>query len=142
MVVVQMTERILKVLIIGGNHHGETAFIPHITLNPLNPIPHWTMLSASVIANSLFAWHLLCLSTRHKANLQNMWALIYECLFLLMASWMLPCHELHQGLGLGYSLTLQRKAMLPIMLYTQKCYCSRCSICSIVCIIVGNSGFW
>ena len=34
MVVVQMTERILQVLIIGGDHHGETAFIPRITLNP------------------------------------------------------------------------------------------------------------
>jgi len=34
MVITQMTDRVLKVVLIGGDHHGESAFIPRITLNP------------------------------------------------------------------------------------------------------------
>ena len=34
MVVVQMSRRVLEVKLIGGEHHGETAFIPRVTLIP------------------------------------------------------------------------------------------------------------
>jgi len=34
MVVLQMAERVLKVMLIGEDHHGQTAFIPRITLIP------------------------------------------------------------------------------------------------------------
>ncbi len=34
MVLRQMTDRVLKVSLVGGDHHGDTALIPRITLTP------------------------------------------------------------------------------------------------------------
>ena len=34
MVIKQMTDQVLQVVLVGGDHHGDTAPIPQITLNP------------------------------------------------------------------------------------------------------------
>ena len=53
MILLQAYPRLLEVLIIGNEHHGEKAFIPRVTLKP----PHDNILSSSTIVNFLSDSH-------------------------------------------------------------------------------------
>ena len=40
MVIKEMTDQVLQVVLVGGDHHGDTALIPQITLNPPESADH------------------------------------------------------------------------------------------------------
>jgi hypothetical protein len=42
MIVLNMCDRVLEVMLIGGDHHGETALIPRITLSPSSSTADFT----------------------------------------------------------------------------------------------------
>ncbi|KIJ19275.1 hypothetical protein PAXINDRAFT_69229 [Paxillus involutus ATCC 200175] len=67
MVLVRVSNRVLEVRLISGDHDREIAFIPHITLTPSNSTPDFTF----VLCRQQFPVHLAFAMTINKAQGQS-----------------------------------------------------------------------